>query len=142
MSETALRDSIFALLRRHFRPELLNRIDEIVIFHALARDQIQAIADLQLAQLQMMLDSRSVRLEVTPEAKGTLADMGYDPEFGARPLKRTIQREVQNPLARMLLAGEVRAGQTVILDRGPAGGWSWKVVATAAEPAGARPDPS
>ncbi len=135
MSEAALRDSIFTLLRLHFRPELLNRIDEIVIFHALDRDQIQAIVDLQISQLQKMLDSRSVHLEVTPEAKGALADMGHDPEFGARPLKRTIQREVQNPLARMLLAGEVRAGQTIVLDRAPAGGWTWRVEPTAARPA-------
>jgi ATP-dependent Clp protease ATP-binding subunit ClpB len=139
LSEDSLRDEIFSLLRRHFRPELLNRIDEIVIFHALGREQILAIVELQLAQLQKMLDARSVRLEVTPEGKRSLAEMGYDPEFGARPLKRTIQREVQNPLARMLLAGEVRAGQVVVLDRAPAGGWVWKVESTAAESVGPSP---
>jgi len=126
MDPALLRDELFRLLRSHFRPELLNRIDEIVIFHALDEEQILQIVDLQIESLQKLLDGRSVRLEVTPEAKRALARMGFDPEFGARPLKRTIQREVQNPLARMLLAGEIRAGQTTVLDRSPAGEWTWK----------------
>ncbi len=107
-----VREEIFALLRQHFRPELLNRIDEIVIFHALGRSEIRRIVDLQLEALQKLLDARGVRLVLSDAAKDALGRMGYDPEFGARPLKRTIQREVQNPLAKKLLAGEIRAGQT------------------------------
>ncbi len=125
LDETRLHDEIFELLRSHFRPELLNRIDEIVIFHALGRQEIRRIVDLQLAALQKQLDTRSVRLVVGDAAKTALGELGYDPEFGARPLKRTIQREVQNPLAKKLLAGEVRAGQRIMLDRGPDGSWVW-----------------
>ncbi len=123
----ALREEIFGLLRRHFRPELLNRIDEIVIFHSLGEEEIRAIVELQISQLQRLLDPRGIELVVTPAAKDALGAMGYDPEFGARPLKRTIQREVQNPLARKLLAGEVLAGQTIELDRSAAGEWIWSV---------------
>jgi ATP-dependent Clp protease ATP-binding subunit ClpB len=126
LDEARLHDEIFELLRSHFRPELLNRIDEIVIFHALGREEIRRIVDLQLAALQKQLDARSVRLVVGDAAKTALGELGYDPEFGARPLKRTIQREVQNPLAKKLLAGEVRAGQRIMLDRGPDGSWVWR----------------
>jgi ATP-dependent Clp protease ATP-binding subunit ClpB len=122
-----LRDEIFGLLRKHFRPELLNRIDEIVIFHALGREEIRRIVDLQLEALQKQLDARSVLLSVTDAAKDALGELGYDPEFGARPLKRTIQREVQNPLAKRLLAGEVRSGERIVLDRGPDDSWIWRV---------------
>jgi ATP-dependent Clp protease ATP-binding subunit ClpB len=126
-----LRAEIFDLLRKHFRPELLNRIDEIVIFHALGRDEIRRIVDLQLVALQKQLDGRSVQLTLTDAAKTALGELGYDPEFGARPLKRTIQREVQNPLAKKLLAGEVRSGERIVLDRDPGGNWVWKVAGPA-----------
>jgi ATP-dependent Clp protease ATP-binding subunit ClpB len=123
----ALRDEIFGLLRQHFRPELLNRIDEIVIFRSLGEQQIRSIVDLQVQAVQRLLDARQVRLRVTDAAKQALGEMGYDPDFGARPLKRTIQREVQNPLARRLLAGEVAAGQTAVLDRSKDGRWVWTI---------------
>ncbi|MBM3287865.1 MAG: ATP-dependent chaperone ClpB [Candidatus Eisenbacteria bacterium] len=122
-----LRQEIWMMLRQHFRPELLNRIDEIVIFRALGEEEIAKIVDLQLAFLRRMLEARSVRLEATDRAKKALGEMGFDPDFGARPLKRTIQREVQNPLARKLLAGEVRSGQTVVLDRSDGNEWVWTV---------------
>jgi ATP-dependent Clp protease ATP-binding subunit ClpB len=122
-----VRDEIFALLRQHFRPELLNRIDEIVIFHTLGMTEIRRIVDLQIDALQKLLDARGARIVLTDGAKDALGQMGYDPEYGARPLKRTIQREVQNPLARMLLSGDVRPGQTVHLDRSSKGEWVWKV---------------
>jgi ATP-dependent Clp protease ATP-binding subunit ClpB len=122
----ALRAEIFQLLRAHFRPELLNRIDEIVLFHSLGENEILSIVDLQLAAMEKLLDARHVRFRATDAAKRALAEMGYDPEFGARPLRRTIQREVQNPLAKRLLAGEISAGDTVILDRAADGSWVWK----------------
>jgi ATP-dependent Clp protease ATP-binding subunit ClpB len=129
-----LREEIFTQLRSHFRPELLNRIDEIVIFLALDREQIIEIVDLQLDALQRTLTQRGIALEVTQVARAALAEMGFDPEFGARPLKRTIQREVQNPLARMLLSGEVRSGSRVLLDRSPAGEWIWNPTAAPVKP--------
>jgi ATP-dependent Clp protease ATP-binding subunit ClpB len=125
--DAALRNEILGLLRQHFRPELLNRIDETVIFHSLGPEEIRAIVDLQLDALQRLLDDRKVVLRVSDAAKEALGEMGYDPDFGARPLKRTIQREVQNPLARKLLAGEIATGQTVVLDRTKSGEWAWRV---------------
>ncbi|HZR19072.1 MAG TPA: ATP-dependent chaperone ClpB, partial [Verrucomicrobiae bacterium] len=92
-------------LRAHFRPEFLNRVDDIIIFHPLATEDIAQIVDLQLARLRRMLAERKITLDVTPEAKKVLAEDGYDPAFGARPLKRSIQRLIQNPLALAVLEG-------------------------------------
>jgi ATP-dependent Clp protease ATP-binding subunit ClpB len=103
-------------LREHFRPEFLNRLDEIVIFHALSREHIRQVVTLQIAHLRAMLADRRIGLELTDRARDTLADEGYDPLFGARPLKRTIQRRIQNPLAMKLLAGEFRDGDTIEVD--------------------------
>ena len=100
-------------LRQHFRPEFLNRIDEVVIFHALSREDLRHVVELQFAQLRAMLAERQLGLELTRQALDTLADEGYDPHFGARPLKRTLQRRVQNPLAMRLLQGEFRPGDTI-----------------------------
>ena len=100
-------------LREHFRPEFLNRLDEIVIFHALSREHIRQVVTLQIQHLRAMLAERRIGLELTDVARDTLADEGYDPMFGARPLKRTIQRRIQNPLAMKLLAGEFRDGDTI-----------------------------
>jgi ATP-dependent Clp protease ATP-binding subunit ClpB len=103
-------------LREHFRPEFLNRVDEIIIFHALKREELRAIVDLSVETLRRMLAEREIGLRLTDAARDALANEGYDPHFGARPLKRTLQRRLQNPLAMKLLSGEVRPGQTVEVD--------------------------
>jgi ATP-dependent Clp protease ATP-binding subunit ClpB len=103
-------------LRGHFRPEFLNRLDEVVIFHGLTEKEIGRIVDLQLAQVEGRLADRRLRLKTTPAAKKLLADAGFDPLFGARPLKRTIQRLVVDPLSTRLLAGEVPDGSEVTVD--------------------------
>jgi ATP-dependent Clp protease ATP-binding subunit ClpB len=103
-------------MREHFRPEFLNRIDEIVEFHALSRDQLGAIVDLQLAHLRGRLAERGLVLELTDAAKELVADAGWDPAYGARPLKRAIQRLLENPLALRLLEGDFAEGDTVVVD--------------------------
>jgi ATP-dependent Clp protease ATP-binding subunit ClpB len=103
-------------LREHFRPEFLNRIDEIVIFHALTREELRAIVTLAVEGLRGMLADRQIGLTLTDAARDALAEEGYDPHFGARPLKRTLQRRLQNPLAMRLLKGEFRTGQTLEVD--------------------------
>jgi ATP-dependent Clp protease ATP-binding subunit ClpB len=104
------------ILESAFRPEFLNRIDEIVIFRALSKDSILKIVDLQLDHLRKRLEERKIRLEVSARAKQLLAERGYDPVYGARPLKRTIQQDVQNPLALQLLEGNFKGGETVKID--------------------------
>jgi ATP-dependent Clp protease ATP-binding subunit ClpB len=103
-------------VRAHFRPELLNRMDEIVIFHALSRAHIRTIVDLHLQSLRRMLAERGLGLTLTDAARDALAEEGFDPHFGARPLKRTIQRRIQNPLAMRLLKSEFKPGQTIVVD--------------------------
>jgi ATP-dependent Clp protease ATP-binding subunit ClpB len=104
-------------LRQHFKPEFLNRIDDIVVFRPLARDHLLRIVDLQLGRVARLAADRGLTLEVTPDAKVMLVDEGYDPAFGARPLKRVIQRSVQNPLALALLEGEYVDGDTIRVER-------------------------
>jgi ATP-dependent Clp protease ATP-binding subunit ClpB len=103
-------------MRDHFRPEFLNRIDEIVVFEPLSREQLGEIAELQLERLRARLAERKLSLELTDEAKELLADAGWDPTYGARPLKRALQRLVENPLAQRLLAGEFAEGDTIRVD--------------------------
>jgi len=103
-------------LHEHFRPEFLNRVDEIVIFHALSRTEIRRIVSLQVDGLRRMLADRDLSLELSDAALDLLAGEGYDMRFGARPLKRTIQRRLQNPLAMKLLNGEFKPGQTIAVD--------------------------
>jgi len=103
-------------LRAHFKPEFLNRVDDVILFHQLRRDQIGAIVDIQLERVRKLLADRRIDLEVTPEARTLLADKGYDPHYGARPLKRTIQRMVQDPLAVKILEGEFPEGSKVVAD--------------------------
>jgi len=100
-------------LRRHFKPEFLNRIDEIVIFRPLQLEHIIKIVDLQVEDLRKNLEEQGIRLELDEEAKKLLAEKGYDPQFGARPLRRVIQRELETPIARMLIAGEIQAGDVI-----------------------------
>ncbi|TMQ63213.1 MAG: ATP-dependent chaperone ClpB [Candidatus Eisenbacteria bacterium] len=104
---------VLEAVREHFRPELLNRMDEIVVFHTLSRAELRKIVDLHVRTLQRMLADRDVTLLLTDRARDALADEGFDPSFGARPLKRTVQRRIQNPLAMKLLAGEIKPGQTI-----------------------------
>ena len=104
-------------LRRHFRPEFLNRVDDVIVFRPLTREDLVHIVDLQLGGLDRLLEQRHLRLEVTPEAKQLLAEQGYDPVYGARPLKRVIQRELQNPIALEVLEGTYRDGDTIVVRR-------------------------
>jgi len=108
-----VRDQVMSLVRANFRPEFLNRIDEIILFHRLKRDQMGAIVDIQVARLQKLLDERKVVIELSPEARSFLAEKGYDPAYGARPLKRVIQKELQDPLAGRLLSGEIKDGERI-----------------------------
>ena len=103
-------------MREHFRPEFLNRIDEVVVFQPLTREQIGEIVELQLARLRERLAERRLALELTDEAKELLAEAGWDPTYGARPLKRALQRLVENPLALRLLEGDFAEGDTVPVD--------------------------
>ncbi len=110
------KDKLMDALRRTFRPEFLNRIDEIVTFHSLGMEHVGAIVDIQLKDVQKRLTERKLTLSLTPAAKDLLAEQGFDPTFGARPLKRTIQRLVENPLAVQVLAGQYHEGDTVVVD--------------------------
>jgi ATP-dependent Clp protease ATP-binding subunit ClpC len=111
-----IRDDLMAELHAHFRPEFLNRIDEVIVFHSLGREDLVQIVDLLLEGTRRRLHAQGVRLEVTEAAKEWLADRGYQPEFGARPLRRTIQSECDNRLSNMLLDGTLNPGDTVIAD--------------------------
>ncbi|MDR0479704.1 MAG: AAA family ATPase, partial [Burkholderiaceae bacterium] len=102
----AVKDAVFEELKNHFRPEFLNRIDEIVVFHGLSADQIGAIAKIQLETLMQRLSKMDLTLEVSDRALAELAKVGFDPVFGARPLKRAIQQRIENPLSRLLLEGK------------------------------------
>jgi ATP-dependent Clp protease ATP-binding subunit ClpB len=116
-----VRDEVMAVVRAHFRPEFLNRVDEIILFHRLKRSEMGAIVDIQMRRLQKLLDERKIVLNLDPEARDWLADKGYDPAYGARPLKRVIQKNVQDPLAELILSGEIRDGETVPVHAGPMG---------------------
>ena len=117
----AVRGQVMEAVRAAFRPEFLNRLDEILLFRRLSRDDMVGIVDIQLAQLEKLLEDRKVSLDIDPEAKKWLANAGYDPVYGARPLKRVIQRELQNPLAEKILAGEIHDGDTVRVTASPLG---------------------
>jgi ATP-dependent Clp protease ATP-binding subunit ClpB len=117
----AIRQTVFGLLQQHFRPEFLNRVDDIIVFHALTRDQVQDIARIQLQRVLARLADRRIRLELSPAALEHLAAVGYDPVFGARPLKRAIQQLIETPLSKKIIAGEVSDGDTVRLEPGAQG---------------------
>jgi ATP-dependent Clp protease ATP-binding subunit ClpB len=110
---SAVRDQVMEIVRGHFRPEFLNRIDEILLFHRLSRIQMTGIVDIQLGHLETLLKDRQIALSLDAAARRWLADKGYDPVYGARPLKRVIQRELQNPLAQMILEGRIKDGDKV-----------------------------
>src|SRR6187401_1536175 len=115
----AVRDQVMAVVRGHFRPEFLNRVDEIILFHRLKRDQMSRIVDIQLRRLAKLLEERKITLALDPAAREWLADKGYDPAYGARPLKRAIQKAVQDPLAELILSGAVKDGETVSISVAP-----------------------
>jgi ATP-dependent Clp protease ATP-binding subunit ClpB len=109
----AVRDQVMGVVRANFRPEFLNRLDEIILFHRLKREQMAAIVDIQITRLQALLDDRKITLELDDQARQWLADKGYDPAYGARPLKRVIQKNLQDPLSEMILEGAVKDGEAV-----------------------------
>jgi ATP-dependent Clp protease ATP-binding subunit ClpB len=109
----AVRDAVMAVVRASFRPEFLNRVDEIILFHRLKRNEMGRIVDIQMARLVKLLDERKIVLKLDAAAREWLADKGYDPAYGARPLKRAIQKAVQDPLAEMILSGKVKDGEMV-----------------------------
>ena len=111
-----MKETVLDSLRQHFRPEFLNRVDEIIVFHALTEEDLTKIVDIQLERLRARLAERRLTLELTEEAKVHLARSGYDPVYGARPLKRAIQREIETPLSRLILSGEVRDNSTIRVD--------------------------
>ncbi len=113
---TVTRDEITQVLQNHFRPEFLNRIDEIVVFHPLGKEHLASIVDIQLRRVSKLLADKGYRLDVTKSAREYLAEVGYDPTFGARPLKRAIQRELQDPLAMRILGGDFHEGDTIRVD--------------------------
>jgi ATP-dependent Clp protease ATP-binding subunit ClpB len=110
------RRRVMEALRQHFRPEFLNRVDDIVMFRALSEEQLAEIVGIQLGELERRLAERGVGLVVTDAARRALAEEGFDPVYGARPLRRTIQRRIQDPLALRLLEGEYADGDTVVVD--------------------------
>jgi ATP-dependent Clp protease ATP-binding subunit ClpB len=117
----AVREQVMAVMRSAFRPEFLNRVDEILLFHRLRREHMGRIVDIQLQRLLKLLEDRKIAVKLEPAAREWLADKGYDPAYGARPLKRVIQRYVQDPLAEMILAGDVHDGSTVKISAGKSG---------------------
>ena len=111
-----MKKRIHEALLQHFRPEFLNRVDEIVIFNALGKEEIERIIEIQLEHLGKLLAERKIQIELTEKAREILFREGYDPQFGARPLKRAIQRLIQDPLAMKLLDGDVLPGDTLAVD--------------------------
>ncbi len=132
--ENERRAAVMQELRAHFRPELLNRLDETVVFHRLDQKQIRNIVDIQLERFRKRLADRDLTLEVTDAAKDLLGEVGYDPTFGARPLKRAIQKNLENPLAEEILAGRFAPGDRVRVDRALAGGLSIRKVVSESTP--------
>ena len=118
-NEERMREEVMDIVRKHFRPEFLNRVDDIVIFHPLTEKDIEKIVDIQLGVLQRLLDQKHLKLNVSEAARDFLGRAGYDPVYGARPLKRAIQQYLQNSLAMELLEGKVHEGQTVNVDYDP-----------------------
>ncbi len=114
-----MRRRVMEALKQHFRPEFLNRIDEIIIFNNLTKEHIKQIIEIQMNYLRKRLENKKLIIKLTDAAKEWLAEVGYDPVYGARPLKRTIQKYVENPLAMQMLSGEIKEGDTVVIDRDP-----------------------
>ena len=120
-SVNEVREQVMAVVRASFRPEFLNRLDEIILFERLSREHMKGIVEIQLKRLEALLAERKIALDITDAVKRWLAEAGYDPVYGARPLKRTIQRSLQDPLARMILEGRIGDGDRVSVDAGESG---------------------
>jgi ATP-dependent Clp protease ATP-binding subunit ClpC len=119
VSYEKMKEKVHDALKEHFRPEFLNRIDEVIVFHELTKPEVTLIVDLMLARVAGQLEAQGMGLEVSTEAKQHLADRGYDPTLGARPLRRAIQRLVEDPLSERLLWKEFRAGEIIVVDAEP-----------------------
>ena len=117
----AVRDQVMAVVRANFRPEFLNRIDEIILFHRLKRSDMTKIVDIQMARLAKLLEDRKITIVLEPSARDWLAEKGYDPAYGARPLKRVIQKSVQDPLSELILSGRIKDGEKVVISAGKQG---------------------
>ncbi len=117
----SVRDQVMAEVRARFRPEFLNRVDEIILFHRLKREHMGRIVDIQLKRLQQLLADRKITLQLEPKAREWLADKGYDPAYGARPLKRVIQKSIQDPLSELVLSGRIKDGDKVVISAGRQG---------------------
>jgi ATP-dependent Clp protease ATP-binding subunit ClpB len=117
----AVRDQVMAIVRASFRPEFLNRVDEIILFHRLQKSDMGRIVDIQMARLAKLLEDRKITIVLEPSARDWLADKGWDPAYGARPLKRVIQKSVQDPLAELILAGRIKDGEKVVISAGKQG---------------------
>jgi ATP-dependent Clp protease ATP-binding subunit ClpB len=111
-----MKEAVLEEMRRHFRPEFLNRVDETIVFHSLSEEHLKRIVEIQLDRLRTRLAERHIGLQLSDAARLHLVRSGYDPNFGARPLKRAIQKEIETPLARLVLSGEVRDGQNIEVD--------------------------
>jgi ATP-dependent Clp protease ATP-binding subunit ClpB len=117
----AVREQVMAVVRASFRPEFLNRVDEIILFHRLKKSEMGRIVDIQMRRLAKLLEDRKISVVLEPSARDWLADKGWDPAYGARPLKRVIQKYVQDPLAEMILSGHVKDGDKVVISAGKNG---------------------
>jgi ATP-dependent Clp protease ATP-binding subunit ClpB len=122
-----VRRSVLQALQQHFRPEFLNRIDDIIVFHPLGEGQVAEIARIQLERVRARLAERRITLELEDAALQQLARAGYDPAFGARPLKRAVQQLIETPLSRKIIAGEIKDGDTVVVEPAADGGFSFNV---------------
>ncbi|MBV9744988.1 MAG: AAA family ATPase, partial [Acidobacteriia bacterium] len=116
-----MKEAVLEEMRSHFRPEFLNRVDEIIVFHALTEEHLKQIVEIQLGRLRARLADRHITLQLTEAARSNLVRTGYDPQYGARPLKRAIQKKLETPLGRLLLQGQIRDGQTVIVETNGSG---------------------
>jgi ATP-dependent Clp protease ATP-binding subunit ClpB len=116
LSELEVKEKVLEALKQQFRPEFLNRVDEVIIFHRLGKEELAKIVDIQVRHLARRLEDRKITIELTSKAKALVTKEGYDPAFGARPIKRTLQKLVQDPLARKVIQGEFGEGDTVVVD--------------------------
>jgi ATP-dependent Clp protease ATP-binding subunit ClpC len=130
-----MKNRIMGELKKVFRPEFLNRIDEVIVFHKLSKDEIKVIVDLLLTRIRESMAERELQLELSEEAKEMLADKGWDPSMGARPLRRAIQRYIEDPLADFVLRSQVVPGSTILVDAPAEGAESDEVRLTVIEPA-------
>jgi ATP-dependent Clp protease ATP-binding subunit ClpB len=117
----AVRDQVMTVVRAHFRPEFLNRVDEIILFHRLQKREMTTIVDIQMARLAKLVEDRKITIALEPSAREWLAQKGWDPAYGARPLKRVIQKSVQDPLAELMLSGRIKDGDKIVISAGKQG---------------------